>query len=85
MAGPALAGRSDQTELSIYVRARAADSLGASDKAVQHYAAALASSPGNQIIAASALRQALTAGDRTLAGRAGRHAMIHSTPADQRR
>ena len=72
MAGPALAGRSDQTELSIYVRARAADSLGASDKAVQHYAAALASSPGNQIIAASALRQALTAGDRTLAVKAAR-------------
>ena len=71
-AAPAAAGRSDQVELSAYVRARAADSLGATDKAVQHYAAALASSPGNQIVAASALRQALAAGDRALAVKAAR-------------
>jgi len=71
-AAPASAGRSDQADLSAYVRARAADSLGAPEQAVQDYGMALDSSQGNQIVAANALRQALTAGDRVLAVKAAR-------------
>jgi tetratricopeptide (TPR) repeat protein len=71
-ATPAGAGRSDQADLGAYVRARAADSLGAADQAVQDYGMALDSSQGNQTVAANALRQALNAGDRALAVRSAR-------------
>lgn len=70
--GPALASRADPSWLNTYVRARAADSLGAADIAVANYGVALHASPDNQIIAMRALRQALAAGDRPLAVKAAR-------------
>jgi len=63
----AFANYEDQTRLSAYVQARAADSLGASALAAQSYHAALARSPGNAVVAERALRQAIAAGDRSLA------------------
>jgi len=54
------------------VRARAADSVGAYDKAVQGYAAAIALAPDNAILAARALDEGLAAGDRPLALAAAR-------------
>lgn len=50
-----------------YVRARAAQSLGASSEAAQSMARALAAEPSNQLLAAQALRQALQAGEWKLA------------------
>jgi Flp pilus assembly protein TadD len=70
--GAAWANRSDQIELSAYVQARAADSLGAADKAVVGYGFVLESTPGNPVVASRALRQALAAGDRPLALKAAR-------------
>ena len=64
---PAAANVDEQTALAAYVRARLADSVGASDQAVRSYAAALALAPQNEILAARALDQGLAAGDRALA------------------
>jgi Flp pilus assembly protein TadD len=52
------------------VRARAADTSGAPEQAARGYAAALALSPRNEVLAARALSQAVAAGDRALALRA---------------
>jgi tetratricopeptide (TPR) repeat protein len=54
------------------VRARAADSVGASALAVRGYAAALAMAPENETLAARALDQGIAAGDRPLALSAAR-------------
>lgn len=56
-----------QRSLSDYVKARAADADGASVAAAQAYAAALAGSPGNPVVAVRAYREALSAGDMALA------------------
>jgi Flp pilus assembly protein TadD len=65
-ASPALAATPDATALLAYVHARAADG-DPSDLAARSYSAALASSPGNEILAAGALEQGLAAGDEKLA------------------
>ncbi len=62
----------DRAILSAYARARGADSVGSSRVAAQSYAAALALSPGNEILAARAVSRALAAGDHALAVRAAR-------------
>ncbi|HMJ93488.1 MAG TPA: tetratricopeptide repeat protein [Allosphingosinicella sp.] len=54
------------------MRARLADSVGASDQAVRSYAAALALAPQNETLAARALDQGLAAGNRPLALSAAR-------------
>jgi tetratricopeptide (TPR) repeat protein len=69
---PAQASLEDARELRAYAQARAADSTGASAKAAQGYAAALALSPNNEVLAARALSQAMAAGDRPLALAAAR-------------
>ena len=69
---PAAASRAPQGELLAYVRARAAGSLGADDRALRDYSASLAFSPGNKVVATGALRQALAAGERDLAVKAAR-------------
>jgi tetratricopeptide (TPR) repeat protein len=69
---PAAANVDEQTALAVYVRARAADSVGASALAVRGYAAALALAPQNETLAARALDQGLAAGDRGLALAAAR-------------
>lgn len=58
--------------MSAYAQARVAGSAGQADKAAEGYAAALALSPDNELLAARALTQALQAGDRPLALRAAR-------------
>jgi tetratricopeptide (TPR) repeat protein len=62
----------DRAILSAYGKARAADSVGAARRAAEAYAAALALTPDNEILAARAVSQALAAGDRELAVRAAR-------------
>ena len=57
----------DRAELSAYARARVADQFGAAGDAAESYAAALALSPNNEVLAARALGQAIAAGDRRLA------------------
>ncbi|MBO9623270.1 MAG: tetratricopeptide repeat protein [Sphingomonas sp.] len=54
---------------AIFVRARAADAEGAADLAAAGYAQALAAAPDDAVIARRAYRQALAAGDYTLASR----------------
>ncbi|HEX8238621.1 MAG TPA: tetratricopeptide repeat protein [Allosphingosinicella sp.] len=71
-AAPAAASVDDAAALSAYIRARAADSSGASEQAARNYGAALALAPGNEVLAARALSQAIAAGDRTLALQAAR-------------
>lgn len=68
----AAAIRSDHQLLAIYARARAADSLGAAERAALDYSLALASAPGNQMFASRALSQAVLAGDLPLAVKAAR-------------
>jgi tetratricopeptide (TPR) repeat protein len=68
-AGAAPASTDDRALLSAYARARVADSPG---KAAESYAAALALSPDNEVLAARALSQAMAAGNRQLAVRAAR-------------
>jgi Flp pilus assembly protein TadD len=53
-----------------YVRARAADAAGNLDVAAAGYAAALADSPGDELLALRTYRQAMLAGDQPLAKRA---------------
>ena len=71
-AWPAMARVDDRAILSAYAKARAADSVGAARMAAEGYAAALALTPGNEILAARAASQALAAGDRELAVKAAR-------------
>jgi tetratricopeptide (TPR) repeat protein len=74
LSSPASASASvdDSSALTAYVRARAADSSGAVEQAARNYGAALALSPGNEVLAARALSQAIAAGDRPLALQAAR-------------
>ena len=69
--------------LTAYVKARAADGDGRVVAASANYAAALAGSPGNPVIAARAYREALAAGDMALARNAAA-AMVAAgvAPAD---
>jgi Flp pilus assembly protein TadD len=69
---PASANVDERAELAAYMRARAADSFGASGEAAKGYAAALALSPNNELLAARALGQAMAAGDYRLALQAAR-------------
>jgi tetratricopeptide (TPR) repeat protein len=61
----------DRALLSAYAKARA-DSLAGPAKAAEGYAAALALSPDDEILAARALSKALASGNRTLAVRAAK-------------
>ncbi len=69
---PAAASVEETSALAAYVRARAADNSGAPEQAARNYGAALALAPGNEVLAARALSQAIAAGDRTLALQAAR-------------
>jgi tetratricopeptide (TPR) repeat protein len=71
-AAPAGASLDDLAQLSAWAKARAADTMGASGKAAEGYAAALALSPDNEVLAARALSQGMAAGDINLAIRAAR-------------
>jgi tetratricopeptide (TPR) repeat protein len=71
-ATPAAATVDDRAELAAYARARAADSFGASGEAAKGYAALLALSPGNELLAVRALGQAMAAGDYQVALQAAR-------------
>ena len=62
----------ERAELAAYARARAADTFGATDEAAKRYAALLALSPGNDLLAARALSQAMAAGDYRIALQAAR-------------
>nr|WP_246347020.1 tetratricopeptide repeat protein [Sphingomonas jinjuensis] len=64
---PALA---DTPNVAAYLKARAADADGRSEVAVAGYARALSSAPGDAKLAVRAFREALAAGDMTLASRA---------------
>src|SRR3546814_17554959 len=61
------ANREEHALLSAYVQARAADSIGAVDRASHGYATALALAPQNEMLAARALAPAAAAGDADLA------------------
>lgn len=78
LASPALAAAPDDEALLAYIRARAADVTGAPDEASRRYAAALALTPGNDILAGRALAEGVAAGDEALALRAA-HALPAST------
>jgi Flp pilus assembly protein TadD len=67
-AAPAISGE----DLKAYVRARAADALGAADTAAAGYAIALADVPNDEMVALRAYRQGLAAGDYALASRASK-------------
>ena len=70
---PAEASRQAEPSLATqYVRARAADAAGMPELAAAQYGAVLDAVPGDDVIALRAYRQAITAGDRTLALRAAR-------------
>lgn len=71
-AGAQAFGLDDQEALKAYARARAAGSFGAPDEAAKGYAAALAVSPDDDVLAARALNRAVAAGDRELALKAAR-------------
>jgi tetratricopeptide (TPR) repeat protein len=69
---PAIAAERDESDRAAaqYVRARAADAAGKLDVAAAGYAAALAASPGDELLALRTYRQAMLAGDEPLARRA---------------
>ena len=69
---PAAAAVDDRAILSAYAKARVADGTGAAAIAAESYAAGLALTPDNELLAARAVSQALAAGDRALAVRAAR-------------
>jgi tetratricopeptide (TPR) repeat protein len=71
-AAPAAANVDDRAELAAYAKARAADTFGASGDAARGYAALLALSPGNELLASRALGQAIEAGDYQVALQAAR-------------
>jgi Flp pilus assembly protein TadD len=58
--------------LNTYVEARVAEALGAEQRAVENYGAALAADPDNTMLAARALSQGISAGDWRLALNAAR-------------
>lgn len=58
------------TDLSAYMKARAADADGAVDAAARDYARALAAAPADPVVAIRAYREAVQAGDFALADRA---------------
>ena len=62
----------DRRLLEAYARARAADSIGASAAAAEGYAAALALSPDNEVLAGRAVAQAIAAGNWPVALTASR-------------
>lgn len=72
MGAGAQASREDLAMINAYARARVAGSIGEADRAAQSYAAILALSPDNEMLAARALSEAIQAGDRQLALRAAR-------------
>jgi Flp pilus assembly protein TadD len=61
-----------QADVGAYVFARVAHSMGEADKAVQGFQTALASAPGNSVIAEGAFDQALASGNQRLAVEAAR-------------
>ena len=67
LAAPATAGTGD---ISAYLKARAADAAGETDIAAASYARVLAASPDDPVVAIRAYREALKAGDMSLATRA---------------
>ncbi|HEY0627108.1 MAG TPA: tetratricopeptide repeat protein [Allosphingosinicella sp.] len=67
-----MAGKEDRAALIAYAKARVAGSAGVSDEAARSYAAALALSPRNEVLATQAFAQALEAGNRVLAVNAAR-------------
>lgn len=71
-AAPVWASAADPSVMAEYVRARAAEAAGMTDRAAAGYAAALAAAPQDPLIAVRAYRQAMMAGDRPLALRAAR-------------
>ena len=60
----------ERSAIADYARARAADSFGAPEDSARRFAAALALSPDNPVLAAAAFRQAFAVGDKALAVRA---------------
>ncbi|HEY0270619.1 MAG TPA: hypothetical protein VGC10_06490 [Sphingomonas sp.] len=66
---PPRAALSDRGAVYDFVRARAADDLGALDVAANGYAAALADNPGDTMLGLRTFRQAIVAGDMPLAVR----------------
>ena len=69
--------------LDLYMTARVADRDGAVAQAAAGYAAALAASPDNPVVALRAYREAIRAGDLDLADRAAAVlAAHHAAPAD---
>jgi tetratricopeptide (TPR) repeat protein len=80
--GPAQAvTREDRLAVSQYVRARAADAAGMPELAAAQYAQVLAVSPDDEVIAIRAYRQAMIAGDRPLAVRAGQRLAAKGSPS----
>jgi Flp pilus assembly protein TadD len=69
---PPRPARSDQGAVYDFVRARAADNLGALDVAAAGYAAALADNPGDTMLGLRTFRQAIVAGDIALAVKTAR-------------
>jgi hypothetical protein len=62
----------DRAELAAYARARAADTFGTAGEAAKGYGALLQLAPGNELVAARALAQAMAAGDYPVALAAAR-------------
>jgi hypothetical protein len=82
---PAFARKGDGSALGTYMRARIADAAGNSSVAVPAYSAAMTASPGNELVALRAYREAIEAGDRALAIRAARQlAQADALPTDAR-
>jgi tetratricopeptide (TPR) repeat protein len=80
-AGPADAvTRETRSPVSEYVRARAADAAGMPELAAAQYAQVLTVSPDDEILAVRAYRQAMIAGDRALAVRAGQKLADRGSP-----
>ena len=68
----AAVGSIDASPYARYVRARAADAAGSTQAAARDYAAVLATSPDDPVLALRTFRQAIAAGDRPLASRTAR-------------
>lgn len=81
VAAPVTAGT--VADLAAYARARAAEADGAIDVATRDYAAALAGAAGDPLVALPAFREAIRAGDDSLADRAASVLAAHEAlPAD---
>jgi tetratricopeptide (TPR) repeat protein len=72
--------REERSPAVQYVRARAADAAGMPELAAAQYAQVLAVSPDDEMLVTRAYRQAITAGDRALAVRAGRLLAARGNP-----